>query len=470
MKNKIALAMKGLSRRLFKQFVYLLAILVMPGLCFAADQVIISEVLYDPAGTEAGGEAVELYNPTDSAIDISGYVIKTESSATDATIPGGTLLGAKTSYLVADAGWSASKDNASWPAADHEEAITMSNSDAGVALLYSNGTIIDAVGWGDPAGIGVGLFEGTPAALVSAGNSLRRADLSDTGDTDDNSADFVESIPDLQNSSTSYGGAESNSSESITVEVSVENNIPTVDSVSVLGDEDESVVGVQISPMPGESKAVAISAEVTELDGISEIVDVWASISGPGGEKNITLSKAQDLSNVTAEYNATFDMEFYETAGIYNVTVFASDSAVSGMSSVVFDYMSMTAISIDASSLQFAGAKLGGTAEITGDYALSTADSPTIQNIGNTATDFGLYGTDFVDGGKSISIGNVKYSFDNDFGSGLAGTLGNTVQTVTVGLANAADSVIGLGFQLYVPPETQNGNYTGQITVVAVSG
>ena len=85
--------------------VYFFAIIMMPGFCIAAgaDNVIISQVLYDPIGTETGGEAVELYNPTDSAIDIGDHVIKTESSATDATIPSGTVLAAHTSH-----------DRASW--------------------------------------------------------------------------------------------------------------------------------------------------------------------------------------------------------------------------------------------------------------------------------------------------------------------------------------------------------------------
>ncbi|MBW2997524.1 lamin tail domain-containing protein, partial [Candidatus Woesearchaeota archaeon] len=433
-------------------------------LCLAADNILISEVLYDPAGTETGGEAVEIYNPTDSPIDISDYAIKTESSATDAVIPTGTVLGAHTFYLVADAGWSAARDNASWAEADHEEAITMSNSDAGVAIVHPNGTIIDAVGWGDPAGIGAGLFEGTPAAGVAAGNSLKRADIENNGD--DNSVDFVESVPDMQNSSTTTG-VESNSSESITLEVEVENNAPVVDSVIILGDEDSGTAGVQIIPVPEGIKEFVVSAEVTDLDGAEPAV--VATVTGPSGEKNVTMTKVADINSTTMLFNATVQMMFYEDGGLYNVTVIASDAVSNNTASAEFEYLSMAAVSIDASSLQFLGATLGGTAEIFGDFALSTTDSPSVRNIGNTMLDMGLYGTDLVDGVKNIGVNNIKYSFDNDFGSGLSGTLGIAMQTQSLGLANSADSVISLGFQLYVPPETQNGNYTGQVTIVAVS-
>ncbi|MFH1063594.1 MAG: lamin tail domain-containing protein [Candidatus Woesearchaeota archaeon] len=80
------------SKQSSKILMYLLTALVLPWACLAADNVVISEVLYDPIITETGGEAVEIYNPTAAPIDISGYVIRTESSATDATVPDGTLL------------------------------------------------------------------------------------------------------------------------------------------------------------------------------------------------------------------------------------------------------------------------------------------------------------------------------------------------------------------------------------------
>lgn len=440
-------------------------ILLMPGLCLAADNILISEVLYDPIGTETGGEAVELYNPTDSPIDIGDYAIATESSTTDAVIPTGTVLGAHTFYLVADAGWSAAKDNAGWAEADHEEAITLSNSDAGVALVHPNGTTIDAVGWGNPAGIGAGLFEGVPALPVTEGNSLRRVDLD--SDSNDNSVDFVESLPDLQNSSITTGTG-LNSSESIILEVEVENKIPTVNSVIVLGDDDSMTAGVQIIPVPEGTKDVLVSAEITDPDGTEP--SVIATVAGPSGEKNVTMTKTADINSTTMMFNATVQMMFYEDGGLYNVTVIASDAVSNGMSSAEFEYLSMAAVSIDASSLQFSDATLGGTAEILGDFALSTTDSPSVRNIGNTPLDMGLYGTDLADGAKNIGVSNIKYSFDNDFDSALAGVLGTAMQTQSLGLANSADSVISLGFQLYVPPETQNGNYTGQVTIVAVSG
>ena len=441
------------------------AMIIIPVFCNATgvDHIIISEVLYDPAATETGGEAVEIYNPTDSAIDISGYVIKTESSSTDATIPDGTILETRTFYLVADSGWSSSKDNASWPDADHEEAITMSNTDAGVALVHANGTIIDAVGWGDPAGINTGLVEGTPATPVNEGNSLIRADISN--DTDANSDDFIESLPELHNSSTSI--PEEGNGEAITISIEVQNNAPSINTLNILGDEDNTTTGVQIIPVPDGLKNIHISAEVSDLDGVEPTVT--ATVTGPDGMRNITLLKTADINNTTWMFNGTAQMRFYDSPGEYNTTVTAGDASANTTVSLVFEYLSMTAVSLDSMSLQFTGAIIGGTAEITGDFALSTTDSPTVRNIGNTPLDIGLYGTDLVDGIKNISLDNLKYSFDNDFGSDLAGTVGKNMILQNIGLSNSADSVISLGFQLFIPTTTTNGNYTGSVTVVAVS-
>ncbi len=463
MQDKIAEAMQKRKNTL----IYLLTMLLMPGTCLALDNVIISEVLYDPAGTETGGEAVEIYNPTDHATDISGWTIKTESSSTDATIPAGTILGAKTFYLIADSGWSESRDNTNWPEADHEEAITMSNTDAGVALVDANGTTIDAAGWGDPAGIDTGLYEGTPAAGAAEGNSLARTGMSDT---DDNSADLTEALPDLQNSSTH--DTEQNNSQNIELGVDIKNNPPNISSLSVEGDEDSDAAGVQISPNPGSTKHVSFSAEVTDPDGTDP--NVTATITGPEESSNpttmtVTMDKTTQVSNTTADYNATADMEFHDQAGTYTITVKAADASTNSTANTTFQYQSMTAVSIDAGALSFTGAKPGGTATIDGDFALGTTDSPTVRNIGNTQLDIGMYGTDFTDGERTIGISNVRYSFDNDFTGGLSGAITTALQIQALGLARGADSITSLGFQLTIPAATQDGNYTSNITIVAMS-
>ena len=167
-----------------------LVLIVIP---WASASVVINQVLYDPIGTESGGETVELRNAGQSAVDISGWVLATDSSAKDATIPRNTVLGAGETYLITDKNWSQLKDSPEWRDADYEEPITLGNTDSGVALL-ANGTLIDALGWGNaPAG----LFRGTPASMVDTGRALVRVKETGNNSADfiDAEADFAEGIP-----------------------------------------------------------------------------------------------------------------------------------------------------------------------------------------------------------------------------------------------------------------------------------
>ncbi len=169
---------------------WILILLLLP--CVSA-QVLISEVLYNPINTESGGEAIELYNPTNQTIDISNWIIATETSDHDAQLPSNTTILARGYLLIADNGFSLNKDNSSWPNSNYEETITLKNSNDGIAL--KNGSIIvDAVGWGLISEIKIGLFQRTPHPGTDEGKSLQR--INNTGN---NSVDFISGVPDLKN-------------------------------------------------------------------------------------------------------------------------------------------------------------------------------------------------------------------------------------------------------------------------------
>ncbi len=441
MKQELALARKI--------FIYVLALVASPMLCLAADHVVISQVYYDPLTTESGGEAVELYNPSGSTVDIGGWTLMTESSLTDATVPAGTLMPPHTYYLIADSGWSSEKDNPSWPDADLEEAISMTNTDAGVAIVDSSANIIDAVGWGDPLNIGTGLYESTPALEVLEGQSLARSDLS--VDTDDNSVDFQESAPNLHNSDF----IEDQSGQGISVSVNIFDNTPSVDSVTVLGDED-ALPGVQISPLPGDIKTVEVRSNITDPDGV--YLQATLFVDGISFE----MQKLADINSTTAEFAAEFNMSFSSTPGTYSVNVSIEDQSAA----VDFEYLSMAAIDIDTTDLEFQGA-VGQTSVILGDLDTATQE-PTIRNIGNSELDIAVYGTDLTDGEKSITVDNLLYSFDNDFGSTLAGTVSYVASAHSLGLLPGLESAVSLALQLSVPSDAQEGNYTGSVYIAAV--
>ncbi len=80
-----------------------------------ADYVVISEVYVD-AFNDTGSEWIELYNPTDSAIDIGGWTIGTPTSSKDATmlrcyIPSEKTISSYGFFMVADTNFSTKKDD-----------------------------------------------------------------------------------------------------------------------------------------------------------------------------------------------------------------------------------------------------------------------------------------------------------------------------------------------------------------------
>jgi len=154
---------------------------------FVSAEVVIQQVLYDPLGTETGGEAVELINHGQDTVDLSGWTLATASSEKDVILPDGTVLAPGKSLLIADEGWDEKKDNPEWRSADIVQTMTLGNGASFVELKDGNRTV-DVVGWGKE----VERKEGTPAPLVLAGESLMR--ISSTGD---NAEDFIASVADF---------------------------------------------------------------------------------------------------------------------------------------------------------------------------------------------------------------------------------------------------------------------------------
>lgn len=155
------------------------------GLAPETDHPLISEV-YADAYSENNSEFVELFNPTDFDIDISGWDLW-DGNGVEAEIPAG-VIPAHGYFLVADGGWSTGRDDPGWPSADVEDEMALTNTNHGIALRDAADIVIDALGWGTPDPGEP--FEGTPIAdPTGSGYSFERLPYQDT---DDNSVDFFE--------------------------------------------------------------------------------------------------------------------------------------------------------------------------------------------------------------------------------------------------------------------------------------
>lgn len=121
-------------------------------------QPILSEVMYDPTGSDGGLEWVELYNPTSESIDLSGFSLGSGGSGWTSTVAqlSGTLLPGET-WVVGGATSSASNGNPTFDQVlDFSPDLQNSGTDgdgvalfAVVATLVTSTTVpIDAVVYG----------------------------------------------------------------------------------------------------------------------------------------------------------------------------------------------------------------------------------------------------------------------------------------------------------------------------------
>lgn len=312
----------GFFLRCMKAMLLLLAVVLASPSVHAG--VVISQVLYDP-GAESGGEAVELRNDGSAAADISFWLLSTEASLTDATVPNGTLLSAGGTYLVADEGWSSAKDDAAWRNADTEQTLTMANANSGVALKDASGTVIDAVGWGDAAEIKQGLFEGTPAAQVAAGKALVRQK-----DTGNNAADFAEGEPSF------FSG------ETVVIVVNITNaTLPqaALPLFATIAEDDAPDAGVQLKPSAGTARMLHV---ITHYNGTSvqaQLFNASVALTNSNGiwSGELPLNYwaapgAQQLRVITDTQNVTLPVTVLELRAVKLVTKSVAFSASLGNS------------------------------------------------------------------------------------------------------------------------------------------
>lgn len=154
------------------------------GLSASSPNVVINEVFYDPQGSDTGQEFVELYNPSDQPVCLSGWAFETgngsyeqrwklEWEGTEAdTIPPGEFFVIGEEYLG--------------PEADLVTDLDLQNGPDGCRLTSFDGSM-DVLGWGDL--VFTEYYEGQPCNEVASGSSIGRDP--DGRDTDRNLEDFA---------------------------------------------------------------------------------------------------------------------------------------------------------------------------------------------------------------------------------------------------------------------------------------
>lgn len=183
-------------------FLVLLTLINSSYIKAAADHVVISQIKV--AGTSSSDEFVELYNPTNEIINLSGWKLKKETSTgatttTLATIPEGTNIRSHTYFLITSPEYSAS------PSSDLQYTTTsLTNRIAANNTVFITDNNTEQV---DKVGMGTATDKETADAEEPFTNGSIQRKMDETNghglDTDNNSADFeVLLASDPRNSST----------------------------------------------------------------------------------------------------------------------------------------------------------------------------------------------------------------------------------------------------------------------------
>ncbi|SIQ65323.1 hypothetical protein SAMN05421802_1231, partial [Corynebacterium afermentans] len=152
--------------------------------------VVINEV-YGGGGNKGAAfdkDFVELYNPTDQPIDVTGWTIEQRSTGDNVgnthTLSG--VVPAKSTFLITST--PGSNGDAITDADDTTAKFNFSGKGAIAVLLDADNNEVDLVGWGDAS-----RAEGAPANGTANATSIQRVTLGI--DTDNNAADFVVATP-----------------------------------------------------------------------------------------------------------------------------------------------------------------------------------------------------------------------------------------------------------------------------------
>jgi hypothetical protein len=253
----------------------------------------------------------------------------------------------------------------------------------------------------------------------------------------------------------------------VDVTASIGNVAPVVVSITLSG-----LTAGALSPTAGTTSTLTATVVASDTNGATDITGITVGIIKPDGSTVHVAQAAATLSGTNgllATFTKTLTMNYYDapaTGGsTYKVKATATDSGLltdtNILSMATFGYNQLVALNAPATFALSANA--GGS---------SSATALTVNNYGNMQIDTQVSGTDLTGSGATLSVGDIAYSLTSGMASPAALT-GSAATLSSYNLAPASGAAKDLYFQL--TPTTPAGglpagDYTGTLTVTAVSG
>lgn len=252
-------------------------------------------------------------------------------------------------------------------------------------------------------------------------------------------------------------------------EAKVANEKPVVTGiVFTTPDDDAAESGMQVIPLPGETRTIALEARVKDDNGHADVKRVDLTVFARDNTTTLagpTAAVLKDSRGRSGTWTASFEVPWWLPPGTYHLRVETGDKpGAKHLGHAKVTILETLAMSVGGSSIAFGDLAPG---EVTAAYPLE------IRNLGNLPIDLGVAATALASPDAAIPPNRIR-----------AGLAANDA-TMALGLAPAPlsafdleagpDSRRSVWFQLHVPTGDEQyvpqGDYRGTISVSAeVSG
>ena len=398
-------------------------------------ELIITEVMYDPnQGSDTDAEWIELYNKGTTGINLTNYKLDGSSFANQVIQSGEYILlarelidGTDNDTESFESIWG--NNDGVWDSQDgnyqaFKATFSLTNDDTiTLSSLTTNYTLTYSSTWG------------------GAGNGYTLAKVNVNGN--DSQTNWNESLeiggtPGRQN----FNITETVQANSVAVVVTVTDPVPEIVNIS-LQDENEVMPGIQVVPVPLANKSVTVTVTTNK-----ETISVESLFNNE--VKSFTRISEDNIST----YEQVLELPYFLNEGSHTLTVTAKNNQNQTVTQeITFTYLGLLSLDLEETEINFGTLSPG---------EISTNQTLTIKNQGNSAIDVQMYGEHLTDTSSSLAIENIQV---------LANTwtpLSQNPLAFDTNLANGQEALQAFLLRLIVPELTQSATYTGTINVVGV--
>lgn len=405
--------------------VFWIFVLFLFGAPMVSANMYVTEIMHSPSISDNDGEWIEIYNDGADTVNLSNWTVN-GNAFDDITIePGQYLVIARELLDGTDVDNESfeshlGNNNGVWdePFLAVDGSFTLTNNGT---ITVTDGTYKEEVNYNSSWG-GAG------------GNSLERVSLTEWKEGP------VDGTPGNGNFTTDVTGT-----NEVTIYLTVNNSAPVISLVNITTD-DSSAPGVQVMPNVGVEKKVSVDALVSDSNGYDTLSSVVALVNN----QTVALSLVKNTSSSQAWYSGTFSMAPSDLAGMYNLTVSASDGNTNVSNGTAFEYLGILSTELNTTKLLFSAEP--------GAYDVKEIG---VINIGNVLVDTDVSAESFTGVAGSIDTENLAV-YDGDWLS-LA-----TPVSLDLNISPLATAPIEL--RLYVPTNARSGSYTGKVVVTSKEG